>query len=140
MELSDLKLTMERFSNWEERYSYIIALGKELAPMKSKEEKFLVKGCQSQVWLIPNFNGKTVHFTGDSDALISKGLLALLLSLFNNKTPQEILNTPDTFLKDLGILEHISMNRTNGVLSMLKQIKLYAVVFAQMNGPKSNND
>jgi cysteine desulfuration protein SufE len=127
----------ERFlgkSDWEERYKELIQLGKALPPLaeEGRLEKYLVKGCQSQVWLYPQFREGRVFFQADSDAILVKGIVALLLEVYSDCTPQEILKTPADFLKDIGITEHLSMNRSNGLASMLKQIQMYALVYQSL--------
>lgn len=117
---------------WEDRYKKIIELGKALPDMPEslKKEDNIVKGCQSQVWLVASLNQKgQVVLQGDSDALIVKGLVALLLRLYSEASPSDILSTPPDFLKALGFEGNLSPSRANGLHSMLKQIKLYATAF-----------
>ncbi len=129
------KITAEfqKTQDWESRYKLIIAMGKELpdldASLKTEEAK--VKGCQSQVWLHAqkNSEGKII-FQGDSDALLVKGLVALLLKIYSGSTPQEILTTPPDFLKAIGFEGNLSPSRANGLFSMLKQIRFFAMAFA----------
>ncbi|MGZ3772090.1 MAG: SufE family protein [Pseudobdellovibrionaceae bacterium] len=119
-------------TQWEDRYKKIIEMGKALPPMPNdlKTEQNLVKGCQSQVWLSAKLNDQgLVELTGDSDALIVKGLVSLLLFIYSNASPAEILATPPDFLKALGFEGNLSPSRANGLFSMLKQIKLYATAF-----------
>lgn len=119
-------------TDWEDRYKKIIEMGKALPPMPEnlKTEQNAVKGCQSQVWLSASLNEKNqVQLFGDSDALIVKGLVGLLLSVYSEATPAEILTTPPEFLKALGFEGNLSPSRANGLHSMLKQIKLYATAF-----------
>lgn len=119
-------------SDWEARYKKIIDLGKSLPEMPAdlKTEKNIVKGCQSQVWLHAALNEKgQVILQGDSDALIVKGLVGLLLRVYSGATPSEILNTPPEFLKALGFEGNLSPSRANGLHSMLRQIKMYATAF-----------
>lgn len=132
--------------DWQDRYEQLIELGKELpliAP-EFKTEENLVRGCQSRVWLTaepvsfraPSRSdtgsaGTTViHFTADSDAMITKGLVALLVRVLNDRTPQEILNTPLTFIDRIGLRDHLSPNRSNGVVAMLDQMKRYALAYS----------
>ena len=117
--------------NWEERYKRIIKKGKELPlfPEELREEKFLVKGCQSQVWLQAELKDKKIELRADSDALIVKGLVALLLDLYSGANPAEVLNHSPTFIEELGFQSYLSPSRANGFLSMIKQIKLYAQAF-----------
>ena len=128
------------FSDWQDRYEHLIELGKDLpviAPEKKTEEN-IVRGCQSRVWLNAELKSAStalgvtpvVHFTADSDAMITKGLVALLVRVLNDRTPQEILNTPLTFIDAIGLREHLSPNRSNGLVAMLDQMKRYAVAFS----------
>jgi cysteine desulfuration protein SufE len=123
-----------KFSDWEDRYKELIVLGRELNsyPEDKREDKYKVKGCQSQVWLYPEFTNGRVLFHGDSDAVLVKGIVGLLTSVYSDATPDEILATGPEFLKEVGISEHLSMNRSNGLASMMKQIQMYAVVFKSM--------
>lgn len=120
-------------STWEDRYAHIIALGKLLAPYpeEHRTEEFKVKGCQSQVWLHPQvINGK-VHFDADSDAIIVKGIIALLLHVYNDRDPSSILATKPEFIERIGLMQSLSQNRANGLAAMLKQIQLYALVLSR---------
>ena len=134
------------FSDWQDRYEHLIELGKDL-PLIAPEHKVddnLVRGCQSRVWLNAELKSAStalgvtpvVHFTADSDAMITKGLVALLVRVLNDRTPEEILNTPLTFIDAIGLREHLSPNRSNGLVAMLDQMKRYAVAFSAQ-GPKS---
>ncbi|KYG61266.1 Fe-S metabolism protein SufE [Bdellovibrio bacteriovorus] len=119
-------------NQWEDRYKKIIEMGKALPEMPEnlKTEQNAVKGCQSQVWLSANLNDQgQIQLQGDSDALIVKGLVGLLLYVYSGATPSEILSTPPEFLKALGFEGNLSPSRANGLHSMLKQIKLYATAF-----------
>lgn len=117
--------------DWEVRYKKIIDLGKNLAPLQEvhRSEVNKVKGCQSQVWLHAELVEDRVHFSADSDAAIVKGIIALLLRVYSGSAPQEILQTKSDFIEELGLRQHLSMNRTNGLAAMLKQIQLYAFAF-----------
>lgn len=123
-----------KFADWEDRYKELIQLGRGLPqyPEDKREDKYKVKGCQSQVWLYPEFKEGRVYFHADSDALLVKGIVGLLTSVYSDATPDEILSTKPEFLKEVGISEHLSMNRSNGLASMMKQIQMYAVVFKSM--------
>lgn len=123
-----------KFKDWEDRYKELIILGKTLAPYPEdkREEKYKVKGCQSQVWLYPEFKNNQVIFYADSDALLVKGIVGLLVSVYSEASPDEILSTSGEFLKEVGITEHLSMNRTSGLAAMMKQIQMYAVVFKSL--------
>ncbi|MBV2167825.1 MAG: SufE family protein [Bdellovibrio sp.] len=119
-------------TQWEDRYKKIIDLGKTLPELSEdlKTEQNIVKGCQSQVWLVAHLNEQgQVVLQGDSDALIVKGLVGLLLRVYSGATPSEILSTPPEFLRALGFEGNLSPSRANGLHSMLKQIKLYATAF-----------
>jgi cysteine desulfuration protein SufE len=120
------------FSDWQDRYEHLIELGKDLpviAPDKKTEEN-IVRGCQSRVWLSAEHTNGVVHFTADSDAMITKGLVALLVRVLNDRTPHEILNTPLTFIDAIGLREHLSPNRSNGLVAMLDQMKRYALAYS----------
>jgi len=130
-------------NNWDDKYEYIISLGKELPlidPQYKKDEN-LIKGCQSRVWLhVESKDGKLV-FTADSDAVITKGLISLLIKVLSGHTPKEIIDANITFIDAIGLNSHLSPTRSNGLLSMLKQIKLYAVALSgpEVHGPKANH-
>ena len=117
--------------SWEDKYKYIIQKGKELDSLGDsyKDDKFLVKGCQSKVWFHAEMKDGVVYFQGDSDASIVRGIVALLLHVYSGASPDEILATKPTFLADIGLREHLSMSRSNGLSAMLKQISLYAIAF-----------
>jgi len=120
------------FSDWQDRYEHLIELGKELpliAPDQKTDEN-IVRGCQSRVWLHAAPQNGQVHFTADSDAMITKGLVALLVRVLNDRTPQEILETPLTFIDAIGLREHLSPNRSNGLVAMLDQMKRYALAYS----------
>jgi cysteine desulfuration protein SufE len=127
-----------QFKDWEDRYKELINLGKQLPayPEEKRDEKFKVKGCQSQVWLCPEFKEGRVYFHADSDAVLVKGIVGILVSVYSDATPDEILSTSPDFLKEVGITEHLSMNRSNGLAAMMKQIQMYAVVFKSMSAQK----
>lgn len=131
---NQIKERFLQFKDWEDRYKELIQLGKHLAPYPEdrRDDKYKVKGCQSQVWLYPEFKDGRVYFYADSDALLVKGIVGLLVSVYTDSTPDEILATKPDFLKEVGITEHLSMNRTNGLAAMMKQIQMYAVVFKSM--------
>lgn len=124
-----------KMTDWEDRYKKIIELGKTLSPMPEelKTEQNKVKGCQSQVWLHASINSENkVVFVADSDAVLVKGLVALLVDVYSNSTPQEILSTPPEFLKQLGFEGNLSPSRANGLNSMLKQIQLIATAYSMV--------
>jgi cysteine desulfuration protein SufE len=118
------------FTDWQDRYEQLIEMAKDLPLIDPahKVEANLVNGCQSHVWLHAEQRDGRVHFTADSDALITKGLVALLVRVLNDRTPEEILRTPLFFLDRIGLREHLSPNRSNGLSAMLDQMKRYALV------------
>ena len=120
------------FEDWSDKYEYIISLGKELSAMKKedKTEENLVKGCQSQVWLVAKEKDGNVFFEADSDAIISKGICALLVKVFNGHPASEIVKNNLEFIERIGLKEHLSPNRSNGLVAMIKKMKAYALVFS----------
>ena len=120
-----------KIPDWEARYKRLIDLGKELPSMdeQNKTDANKVRGCQSQVWLWANMEGEKIVFQADSDASITKGIVALLVNVYSGSTPDEILVTKPDFLTELGIREHLSMSRANGLNAILKQITIYAMAF-----------
>lgn len=118
-------------TDWVDKYEYIIQLGKELPVIdpKYKEDKYLIKGCQSKVWLHADLKDGKIYFTADSDAIISKGLVSLIIQVLSGYSPEEIKNTDLYFIDQIGLKEHLSPTRSNGLVSMVKQMKLYAVAF-----------
>lgn len=123
----------ESISDWEQKYELIIAKGKNLPPLPEiyRTEKNIVKGCQSQVWLFAERKQNTIHFFADSDALIVKGLIAVLLELFQDLEFAEIIHADLSVLKTIGLDQHLSPSRSNGLQAMIKQMRLYAFVFSQ---------
>lgn len=117
------------FPDWMEKYEYIIDLGKDLdaIPSDYKNDDYRINGCQSQVWLHAWKEDGKVYFEADSDAIITKGIIALLIRVLNGLTPEEILQAELRFIDEIGLKEHLSPTRANGLLSMVKQMKLYAV-------------
>lgn len=117
------------FDDWMERYEYIIELGKSLPIIdeKYKVEENLIKGCQSKVWLHSDLNESKVIFSADSDAILTKGIVALLLRVYSGQKPADILTAETEFIDKIGLKEHLSPTRANGLISMLKQIKMYAI-------------
>lgn len=125
---------VEEFSNfddWMDRYNYLIELGKSLPLIeeKYKMDSNLIVGCQSRVWLQAEHHDGKIYFTADSDAVITKGIISLLIRVLSEQTPEDILNAPLHFVETIGLNEHLSPTRSNGLLSMIKQIKLYALAF-----------
>jgi cysteine desulfuration protein SufE len=127
--IENLINSFNQLSDWEDKYKHIISLGKELSPIKEEYriDENKVKGCQSQVWLFPEVIAGKIYFQADSDASIVKGIISLLLKVYSDSTPKEILATPPDFLKEIGLAEHLSMSRASGLNSMMKQISLYAL-------------
>lgn len=120
--------------DWADKYNLLMDMGKELSPFPEefKTEQYRIQGCQSKVWLKSHLSSdKKVVLEADSDALISKGLVALLVKVLNNQTPEDILHAPLNFIKEIGLDSHLSPNRANGLASMLKQIRMEAKVYAQ---------
>jgi len=119
------------FDDWTDRYEYIIDLGKKLPPLpeKNKTEDNLIKGCQSQVWLTAHLEHGTVVFEGDSDAIIVKGLVSLLIRVLSGHSPEEIVDAQLFFIEEIGMTQHLAQTRSNGLLSMVKQMKFYALAF-----------
>ena len=121
------------FDDWMDKYQLLIDLGNEQAPLdeKYKVESNLIDGCQSRVWLQADYEDGKIHFQAESDALIVKGIVALLIRVLNDSTPQEILDADLYFIEQIGLKEHLSPTRSNGLLSMVKQIRMYALAFSQ---------
>lgn len=121
------------FDDWMDKYEHIIELGKDLPLIdpKFKTKDYLISGCQSQVWVNAEFDGDKIAFTADSDAIITKGVIALLVYVLSNQTPDAILKSKLNFIKEIGLQEHLSPTRANGLLGMIKQIKTYALIYAK---------
>ena len=121
------------FDDWMDKYQLLIDLGGEQPPLdeKYKTEQNLIDGCQSRVWLQADYVDGKIHFTAESDALIVKGIVALLIRVLSNHTPQEILDADLYFIEEIGLKEHLSPTRSNGLLAMVKQIRLYALAFSK---------
>lgn len=136
--IDKIKNEFQSFAQWEDRYKHLIEIGKKMPAMKDefKTEDNIIKGCQSQVWLHAELDGNKVKFSADSDASIVKGVIALLIYVYSDSTPDEILTTKPTFLEDIGLREHLSMSRASGLAAMVKQISFYAMAYKaklQMN-------
>jgi cysteine desulfuration protein SufE len=124
------------FDDWEERYQYMIDLGKALPLIDEqyKTEDYIIKGCQSKVWVHANLDTDKVVFTADSDAIITKGIIAILIRVFSNQHPKDIIEANTDFIDEIGLKEHLSPTRANGLVSMIKQLKMYAVAYqTQLN-------
>lgn len=126
---------VEEFSiceDWMDKYAYLIELGKELAPMDEthKTEDNLIRGCQSRVWFHADYRDGLLYFSGDSDAIITKGLVALMLRVFSGHKPEDIVRSDISFIDTIGLSTHLSPTRSNGLLAMLKQIKYYGLAYS----------
>lgn len=123
------------FDDWMQRYEYIIELGKSLPLIDEqyKTEENIIKGCQSKVWVHADEKDGNVVFTADSDAILTKGIIAILIRTFSNHSPKEILDANTDFIDEIGLKEHLSPTRANGLVSMIKQIKMYALAFQAKN-------
>jgi len=119
------------FDDWMDKYNLLIDLGKELPVIdpKFKVKDFLIEGCQSKVWLHPDYDGKMITFTADSDAIITRGIVALLIKVLSNRTPEDILSSDLYFIEKIGLRQNLSPTRSNGLLSMVRQMKLYAMAY-----------
>lgn len=119
------------FDDWMDKYSLIIDMGKNLAPLDPalKTPQNRIEGCQSNVWLDAQYNNGIITFTADSDAILVKGIVSLLVNLLSGRTPDEILNADLYFIQKIGLNEHLSPTRSNGLLAMIKQMKMYALAF-----------
>lgn len=123
------------FDDWMDRYEYIIDLGKNLPLINEefKTDQNIIKGCQSKVWLQGEQNNGTIVFTADSDAILTKGIIAILIRAFSNQKASDILDAKLDFIDEIGLKEHLSATRANGLVSMIKQIKMYAHAFNSIN-------
>jgi len=121
------------FEDWTQKYEYMIELSKSLDKMDDslKNDTNLIKGCQSKVWLNADFKNGKINFQADSEAIITKGIIAILLMVFNDKKPDQIIKSDISFIEKIGLKEHLSPNRANGLYSMIKQIKFYAIAYSK---------
>ena len=119
------------FDSWDDKYEYIIDLGKKLAPLEDqyKKEENRVRGCQSTVWLVADYKNGKVFYKAESDAVIVKGLISLLIRVLSGHTPDEIINAKLDFIREIGMTTHLAQTRSNGLLAMVKQMKNYALAF-----------
>jgi len=124
------------YTDWMDKYGYLIELGNELIDLDPKEkiDQNLIKGCQSRVWLVAEIENGKINFRGESDAIIVKGLVSLLLRVVTGRTPRELIENDLHFIDDLGLKQHLSPTRSNGLLAMVKQIRLYAVAYNKIEG------
>jgi cysteine desulfuration protein SufE len=131
----DIVSDFSMFEDWVQRYEYIIDLGKSLPLIdeKHKTDANVIKGCQSKVWVHAEQHDDRVLYTADSDAILTKGIIAILIRAFSNQKAVDILNANTDFIDDIGLKEHLSPTRANGLVSMIKQIKMYALAFSAKN-------
>lgn len=124
------------FDDWMDKYNLLIEYGKDLPAIdpKFKVKDYLIEGCQSKVWLHPSFNGDIISFTADSDAIITRGIVGLLIRVLSGHTPEEILSAELYFIDKIGLRQNLSPTRSNGLLSMVRQMKLYAMAFNEVQG------
>ena len=120
------------FDEWMDKYQLLIDLGNDQEPLeeKYKTEQNLIDGCQSRVWLVADYDDEKIHFRAESDALIVKGIVALLIRVLSDHTPQEILDADLYFIEEIGLKEHLSPTRSNGLVAMVKQMRVYALAFS----------
>ena len=128
---SQIIAEFEIMDDWMEKYEYMISLGKSLPKMDNdfKNDSNLIKGCQSRVWLHAELKNENIFFHADSDAIITKGIISILIRIYSGQPPKEILDSNFDFINKIGLKEHLSQTRANGLLSMIKQIKMYALAF-----------
>lgn len=127
----DIVEEFSMFDDWMQRYEYMIELGKSL-PLIAEEYKTddnIIKGCQSKVWVHAELEDNQLVFTADSDAIITKGIIAILIRAFSHQKPQDIIDADTNFIDEIGLKEHLSPTRANGLVSMIKQIKMYAIAY-----------
>jgi cysteine desulfuration protein SufE len=119
------------FDDWMDKYNFLIDLGKDLPVIdpKFKIKDYLIEGCQSKVWLYPEFDGTILRFYADSDAIITRGIVSLLIKVLSGRTPQEIMNADLYFIDKIGLRQNLSPTRSNGLLSMVRQMKLFAIAY-----------
>ena len=128
---SEICENFNMFDSWTQKYEHLIDLGKELAPIKEqyKIEDNLIKGCQSRVWLHAEYANGKIIYTADSDAIMTKGIVAILINVLSGQSPSEIANAKLDFINEIGLKEQLSPTRANGLVSMIKQMKIYALAF-----------
>ena len=119
------------FTDWMDKYEYIIELGKNVPPIaeSAKNENNLIKGCQSRVWLDCSYSDGKLYFSADSDAIITKGIISLLIRVYNGQTPKDIMESDLSFIQKIGLQDNLSPTRANGLVSMIKQIRAYALAY-----------
>jgi cysteine desulfuration protein SufE len=135
MELNEVQNSIiEEFSlfeDWMDKYNYLIETGRDLPVIdpRYKVKDYLIEGCQSKVWLYPEFDGNIIKFTADSDAIITRGIVSLLIRVLSRRTPREIMDADLFFIDRIGLRQNLSPTRSNGLLAMVRQMKLYAIAF-----------
>lgn len=129
------------FDSWEDKYEYIIDMGKKLPALEDehKLDENKIKGCQSTVWLVASYNDGCVFFKADSDAVIVKGLISMLIKVLSGHTPTEIIDARLDFIREIGMMTHLAQTRSNGLLSMIKQMKNYAIAFQAIGSQKTDH-
>ena len=130
-EQAEIVSEFSMFEDWMQRYEYMIELGKSLPLIDEsyKTDDNIIKGCQSKVWVHAELDNDKIVFTADSDAIITKGIIAILIRAFSNQPPKEILAAETTFIDEIGLKEHLSPTRANGLVSMIKQLKMYGLAY-----------
>jgi cysteine desulfuration protein SufE len=123
------------FDNWDDKYEYIIDLGKKLQPLEEqyKKDENKVRGCQSTVWLVADYKEGRIYYTAESDAVIVKGLISMLIRVLSGQTPDDIVNAKLDFIREIGMISHLAQTRSNGLLAMVKQMKNYALAYKLKN-------
>jgi cysteine desulfuration protein SufE len=131
----------EVFDDWMDKYNYLIDIGKDLPVVdpRYKVKDYLIEGCQSKVWLYPEFDGKMISFKADSDAIITKGIVSLLIKVLSGRTPQEIITADLYFIDKIGLRQNLSPTRSNGLLAMVRQMKLYAMAYQAQTAAKEKD-
>lgn len=126
------------YEDWMDKYAYLIEIGNELPAMAEqyKTEDNLIKGCQSRVWFYPEMKDGSLYFMADSDAIITKGIASLLVRVFSGQKPEDVAKADLNFIDEIGLTQHLSPTRSNGLLSMIKQIKMYAVAYSALGKKK----
>ena len=130
-EQAEIVSEFSMFDDWMQRYEYMIELGKSLPLLQDiyKTDENIIKGCQSKVWVHAELENDKIIFTADSDAIITKGIIAILIRAFSNRPPKEILAAETSFIDEIGLKDHLSPTRANGLVSMIKQLKMYALAY-----------
>ena len=138
---SEIKEEFSLFDSWDDKYEYIIDLGKKLTPLdaKYKQDENKVRGCQSTVWLVADYKDGKVFYKAESDAVIVKGLISMLIRVLSGQKADDIINAKLSFIQEIGMTTHLAQTRSNGLLAMVKQMKNYALAFKVKNSAAINN-